>query len=59
MKLTDVRALLIAPVFLYTAALGFLDFGGWDWVVALVVVAMAVPLIEIALPASRGRWFVQ
>ncbi|MCI4357756.1 MAG: hypothetical protein L3J95_05275 [Thermoplasmata archaeon] len=58
MKVADARGLLIVPVFLYTTALGLLRFSGWDLPVALVTVAMALPLIEVLTRGSRGRWFV-
>ena len=58
MKRSDLRAFLIAPVFAFTAAIGFDRFGGWDPVVLLVTIAMAIPLLELATPGSRGRWFV-
>ncbi len=57
MNSTDLRSLLIVPVFLYVAALGFYSFAGWDPVVLLVVIAMALPVLEFLLPRSGGRWF--
>ncbi|HEV2165465.1 MAG TPA: hypothetical protein VGS23_00580 [Thermoplasmata archaeon] len=58
MRRADLRAFLIAPVFVYTAAIGFARFAGWDPVVILVTVAMAVPFLELYPSGSRGRWFV-
>ncbi|HEV2520354.1 MAG TPA: hypothetical protein VGX00_07035 [Thermoplasmata archaeon] len=58
MKPSDARAILIAPVFVYAAALGFARFAGWDLLVGLVTVAMGLPLVELLPGATRGRWFV-
>ena len=58
MRAADARAVLIAPVFLYAALLDFARFGGWDPSVALVVVVMALPLLELVLPGAEGRLFV-
>jgi hypothetical protein len=57
-KLSGVRGLLVAPVFLYATLLGFERFAAWDATVGLVVVAMGLPLFELAFPESRGRWFL-
>ncbi len=53
----DVRAVLIAPVFLYVAAVGFADFGAWSPLIVLVVAAMALPVLEFLLPQLSGRSF--
>jgi hypothetical protein len=58
MRASTVRGLLIAPVFLYAAVLDFTRFGGWDPSVALVVLVMALPLLELVLPRAEGRLFV-
>ena len=58
MKAADARALLVAPVFLYVAFLNFARFAGWDPSVALIVVVMALPLLELVLPRAEGRLFV-
>ncbi len=58
MKFSSVRGLLIAPVFLYATLLGFQRFEAWDVTVALVVIAMGIPLLELVFPESRGRWFL-
>ena len=58
MRLADARGILLVPVFVYAAVLGFVRFSGWDWIVAVVVVAMAAPLVEVVAEEGRGRWFV-
>jgi hypothetical protein len=53
-----VRAALLAPVFLYVAALNASRFGAWDPLVALVMAAMALPFLELIVPGAEGRFFV-
>ena len=52
------RAALLAPVFLYVTALDAVRFAGWDPIVALVIVAMALPFLELLVPGAEGRFFV-
>jgi hypothetical protein len=58
MRSSTARAILVSPVFLYVAFLGFVRFAGWDLGIAGVVAVMALPLAELALPRAEGRLFV-
>ncbi|MCI4349145.1 MAG: hypothetical protein L3J93_02860 [Thermoplasmata archaeon] len=57
MKGSDLRGFLLAPVFLYVGVVDLARFAGWDLLVGLVTILVALPLAEIVFPV-KGFTFI-